>query len=52
MNIERGDEITWKGYERVKVMAVADGYAMLRRPSCMPFIKSLKDLEKLGSTKR
>ena len=29
-----------------KVMAVADGYAMLRRPGCIPFVESVKTLEK------
>ena len=27
-----------------KIMAVADGYAMLRRPGCYPFIESLREL--------
>lgn len=28
-----------------RVMAVAEGYAMLRYPHCAPFIASVKDLE-------
>jgi hypothetical protein len=30
----------------VRVMAVAEGYAMVRRPRCMPFVCSIKDLHK------
>lgn len=30
----------------VKVMAVADNYAMVRRPRCMPFVVSLSDIER------
>jgi hypothetical protein len=29
---------------RAKLMAVADGYAMLRRKSCVPFVCSLKEI--------
>lgn len=29
-----------------KVMVVSDGYAMMRRKGCMPFVESVKDLEK------
>ena len=29
----------------VRVMAVAEGYAMVRRPKCLPFVCSVKDLE-------
>lgn len=29
----------------VKVMCVADGYAMVRRPGCYPFIVTEKDLK-------
>lgn len=28
-----------------RVMAVADGYALIRRPGCSPFAASLKDLQ-------
>lgn len=34
--------------DTAKVMAVVDGYAMLRFRSCMPFVKALKELNKLG----
>jgi FPC/CPF motif-containing protein YcgG len=29
----------------VIVMAVVDGYAMIKRPGCMPFVVNAKDLE-------
>ncbi len=29
-----------------KVMGIVDGYAMLRRPRCVPFVESVSDLEK------
>lgn len=29
-----------------RVMAIAEGYAMVRFPRCMPFIESVKDLER------
>lgn len=29
-----------------RIMAIAEGYVMLRRPRCVPFIESVKDLEK------
>jgi len=31
----------------VVVMAIADGYAMARRPRCMPFVCSVKELREL-----
>lgn len=43
----RGGKWIYKNYKReAKVMAIADGYVMLRHPRCMPYIESLKDLEK------
>jgi hypothetical protein len=33
--------------EQVRVMARAEGYAMVRRPSCAPFIVSEKELAPL-----
>jgi len=45
--IEKGQE--W--YDKkdptfiVRVMAVADGWLMLRRPGCMPFVKDAKTFE-------
>lgn len=50
MRFKRGDLIAWPGFERVRVMAVdtGGGYLMLRRPNCMPFIKTTKQLIKEG----
>ena len=31
----------------VNVMAVADGYAMVRKPRCMPFVCTLKELREI-----
>jgi hypothetical protein len=46
---KRGDMIPYDNFSHVKVMAVADGYAMVRRPRCMPFCISVKNLiEKSG----
>lgn len=36
--------ITDKG--DVKIMAIADGYVMARRPRCSPFILTVKDVER------
>lgn len=30
-----------------RIMAIAEGYAMLRYPRCMPFVYSLKDLKEI-----
>ncbi len=30
---------------KVRVMAVADGWAMVRRPGCAPFVQSVKTLK-------
>lgn len=35
-----------KGWMAVKVMAVADGYAMVRIPYCVPFVAVLRDLRR------
>ena len=29
---------------KVRVMAVAEGYAMVRRPGCAPYVANMKDL--------
>jgi hypothetical protein len=39
----------WKEEPRDKqarVMAIAEGYAMVRFPRCMPFVESVKNLER------
>ena len=33
-----------KVFRSVRVMAVAEGYAMVRRPGCMPYVCPLSDL--------
>lgn len=39
---------TWEGeYGPIVVMAVADGYAMCRRPGCIPFIRTVKEIERI-----
>lgn len=43
----RQDDGKWKdvvGEHRVRVMARAEGYAMVRNPNCMPFVVSEKEL--------
>lgn len=40
-----GNEWTHSCFE-AKVMCVVDGFAMLRRPHCMPFVESVNMLEK------
>ncbi len=32
----------------VRVMAVADGYAMCRRPGCAPFVVAVSDIKRPG----
>jgi hypothetical protein len=39
-------EPTDPGWKAVKVMAVADGYAMVRIPYCVPFVAVLRDLRR------
>lgn len=46
----RGDHCTVErhGHQRVaRIMAVADGYAMLRYPQAVPFVKPLSCLRKI-----
>lgn len=46
---QRYDKNGWEYYPvKVKVMAVADGYAMVRRPRCSPFVIELKRLKHLN----
>lgn len=37
---------TPKWREQARVMAIAEGYAMVQFKGCAPFIESLKDLER------
>jgi len=39
-----GDDIRYDDHSNVRVMAIADGYVMIRRPGCIPFIKTVKEL--------
>lgn len=40
------DQWTYRVERRdVRVMAVAEGYAMVRRPTAMPYVARLKELE-------
>lgn len=32
---------------KLRLMATAEGYVMVRRPGCMPFVMAAKDWEKL-----
>lgn len=49
--VRRPVRITDKGWEyeterfEVRVMAVAEGYAMVRRKGCMPYVAPVKELE-------
>lgn len=49
----RGDRFIFVGKNyssTIRVMAVADGYAMVRRPFCLPFVLAIKeftDLQKI-----
>jgi len=45
--IAKGHIFQWKGHE-ARVMAVADGYAMCRRPGCMPFVITVREVENSG----
>lgn len=42
--LKAGMKISWLGYNEVEVMAVAKGYAMLRRPHCLPFVMGVKSI--------
>lgn len=41
--IHVGDRLDYRG-GAIRVMAIAEGYAMVRRPGAMPFVVSLKEL--------
>lgn len=44
---------TWQGaLGEYVVMAVADGYAMCRRPGCMPFVLTVKEIEQAPAQQR
>lgn len=40
--VKRGDR-TIDEHGEIRVMAVADGYVMVRRPGCLPFVLSVKE---------
>ena len=42
-----GDRITTESFE-VRVMAAAEGYAMIRRRGAIPFVCKMKELEEMG----
>ena len=43
--IKRGQQLWHKDRGGpFKVMAVVDGYVVMRRPSCMPFLETLRDV--------
>lgn len=33
------------GIGEIRVMAIAEGYAMCRRPRAVPFVRSIKDIQ-------
>lgn len=35
--------------DKARVMAIAEGYVMLHKKGCMPFIRSIKDLQRSNS---
>ena len=43
--ISDGKFVTVKDEFEVRVMAIAEGYAMVRRKGCMPFVCRIKDLK-------
>lgn len=48
LDIKRGDHVRYPAHTHrlvAQVMAVADGYAMLRYPRCAPFIARVIELE-------
>lgn len=50
VSIKAGDRCTVNRHANgnpVRVMAVAEGYAMVRYPGCSPFIEPVKDLRRL-----
>lgn len=42
--IKPGQLWEWDALGKVRVMALADGYVMLRRPRCIPFVASVNRL--------
>lgn len=32
-------------FSKIKIMAVVDGYAMCRRPRCLPFTEAINDIQ-------
>ena len=48
--VKRGD-VLFDSFGAAKVMAVADGYAMVRRVGCCPFIVALKDIDSERQTR-
>ena len=45
-----GGRVVWVARpEEVRIMAEAEGYAMVRRKGCVPFVVQLKELEFAGS---
>lgn len=44
VEIKHGSFVKSTEQIKVRVMAVAEGYAMVRRPRAMPFAVSLKDI--------
>jgi len=47
MVVEGGKFITRVASERVRVLARAEGYVMVRKPHAYPFVVSEKDLEEV-----
>jgi len=43
--IKVGDVFDYQG-SSIRIMAIAEGYAVCRRPGKMPFLESVKELEK------
>lgn len=43
--IKLGSKILY-GNSEAKVIAIAEGYAMVRRKGCLPFVLSIKELNK------
>jgi hypothetical protein len=40
-----GDRVWWQGGE-IRIMALADGYAMVRRLGALPFVVAVADLQR------
>jgi hypothetical protein len=49
--INIGQKIDYDENGQVKIMAYGEGYFMLRRPHCRPFVKSVKELKEAGILK-